>query len=78
MVKKSKYAIGNKWLCKRVNSSKPDFYFVIIGNGEKAWEKLCRIELVNPNIPNPEREGHMTTQHYSHEHLKKYATLVEE
>ena len=76
MVKKSKYAIGNKWLCKRTNG-RPDFYFVIIGESDKAWEKVCRIELVNPDIPHPEREGHMSVQPYSHAHLKKYATLVE-
>jgi hypothetical protein len=75
-MKKSKFGIGERWLCKRENSCKPDFYFVIIGKGDNLWDKLCRIDLVNPDIPNPERDGHGMEQMYSHLHLIKYATHV--
>jgi hypothetical protein len=88
-MKKSKFAIGRRWLCERREQNdeygsnfKPDFHFVIIAKGEKDWEKVCRIELVNPKDPrlggHPERFAHMSVQPYSHIHLKKYATLVEE
>lgn len=74
----AKFILGSKWLCERSkNNGSPDFYFVIIDRGDRDHNKLCRIELVNPNIPHPERYGHGSEQIYSHLHIMKYGKLVE-
>ena len=75
----SPYAIGRRWYCDRKRGldpsaeerGRPPFTFVIVGKGSRPGYKLCRLE--EPGI-DPEK----TEQEYSHKHLKRHATLVEE
>jgi hypothetical protein len=53
------------------------FEFVIIGPGHNATHKDCRLEVIGHG-PEPCRHAchHGMTGEYSHNHLRKHATLV--
>ena len=76
-----RYEIGQRWFCERPPESyKPNFFFIIIGKGDRPNEKLCRVEIdtSDPRCRNiSEGQSKPFEQPYSHKHLKKYAKLVE-
>lgn len=79
-----RYEIGQRWYCdKRSNPNLrncdragSNFWFVIIGKGSKPGQKLCRLELENPEKALfYEKGNHGMEQEYTHKHLQKYAVL---
>lgn len=69
MARRTPFSVGQRWYCEGTRGR--PFHFVIVGPGNKPWEKRCRVEPVDPSDKGCE-------QSYSHKHIKKYAKLVEE
>jgi len=86
MPRQTPYSVGRRWRFKSQNIWRgfpADFFFVVTGPGRSPAHKVCRIEIAGHGPEHtPGKCGHCChhgiEQNYSHAHLKKYATLVED
>lgn len=81
MAKPTAFSVGRQYRCLPDRPDREPFNFVIIGKGFTPTQKVCFL-WVDPKDRRPPPYGrasqYRTTSTYSHNHLKKYGTLLEE
>lgn len=86
-MRRTPFSPGRRWHC--VPEDKAPFDFVVLGPGTQPLYKRCRIEVEGHDPARLcgtlsmlhrcfYRCSHGLEQDYSHKHLKKYATLIED
>lgn len=78
------FSVGRRWLCSSPGRAR--FWFVILGPGYNCMDKpsvkykTCRIEVHPDDLRDqmPGYKSHGMVASFSHRHIEKYASLVEE